>query len=56
MVLPPMIRKHILLGGDMDRFLVDCQPAKDRDFAAPEAYANVASYFGTRKLIYEIIR
>lgn len=25
-------------------------------FAAPEAYANVASYFGTRKLIYEIIR
>ena len=52
----PMIRKHILLGGDMDRFLVDCQPAQDRGFAAQEAYANVASQFGTRKLIYEIIR
>ena len=23
----PMIRKHTLLGGYMDRFLVDCQPA-----------------------------
>ena len=51
-----MIRKHILLGGDMDRFLVDYQPAQDQGFAAPEAYANVASYFGIRKLIYEIIR
>ena len=29
----PMIRKHILLGGDMDRFLVDCQPAQDRSLA-----------------------
>ena len=29
----PMIRKHILLGGDMDRFLVDCQPAQDRGLA-----------------------
>ena len=29
----PMIRKHILLGGDMDRFFVDCQPAQDRGLA-----------------------
>ena len=40
--------KNILLGGDIDRFLVDCQPAQNCEFAAPEAYANVASYFGTR--------
>ena len=29
----PMIRKHTLLGGYMDRFLVDCQPAQDRGLA-----------------------
>ena len=29
----PVIRKHILLGGDMDRFFVDCQPAQDRGLA-----------------------
>ena len=29
----PMIRKHILLGGNMDRFFVDCQPAQDRGLA-----------------------
>ena len=28
-----MIRKHILLGGYMDRFFVDCQPAQDRGLA-----------------------
>ena len=29
----PMIRKHTPLGGYMDRFLVDCQPAQDRGLA-----------------------
>lgn len=29
----PMVREHTLLGGNMDRFLVDCQPAKDRGLA-----------------------
>ena len=50
------VQGRLLARGDMDRFLVDCQPAQDRGFAAQEAYANVASQFGTRKLIYEIIR
>ena len=36
-----MIRKHILHGGDMDRFLIDCQRAQDCGFAAQEAYANL---------------
>ena len=50
-----MIRKHIPLGGYMNRFLVDSQPAQDRGLALRIAAGSLNKERGVGSILFDVL-